>query len=1078
MVIKNSILNQIKKAVMRRTILFFQIIILLLPAALHAQSITIRGTVKDVDGVLPGVTIVEKGVPTNGVITNNFGKFSLTFRGPSRVIIVKFVGDITQEINVAGKQNIDVNMATNTHGLDEVTVVGYGKTTRITNTGAVSSINAADVREIPTANVQNTLAGRLPGFFSQQSSGQPGKDASDFFIRGQSSLNANGNQPLIIVDDIEYTYDQLQQINVNEIESISILKDASSTAIYGIKGANGVLVVTTRRGKAGTPKINFRAETGLQSATVTPTFLDSYQSAVLIDQAEANDNLVSAVQKPLSFTASDLALFKDGDDPYGHPNVNWYNEIINKYSYQTNANLDVSGGNDQIKYFISGGALDQNGDLKNFPDPRGLVDNNYYFNRYDFRSNLDLKANKTLDLRLDVTTRFSDLNQPSAAGSVIGSLYDFTQETPFTAPYLNPNGTFAYAYSPFNPAHLPTLNARLASGGNANSKRTDYNVLFNATQKLNSITDGLTATARVAYASTEQYTSNDVSSSTDIPAYHYDALTSTYTLSPNGAYVFPTYSQTGSTDIYTNDVNVQLFANYDRTFSSVNHFTGLLLLNQDASNTYANNTLLFPLTTAQIGVPSKYEGISLKIGYDYAGKYLFDFNSAYNGTDRFAPGHRFGYFPAVSAGYNINKEDFFKKMLPVFSLFKVRGSYGIVGSDAAPGNQYVYTQNYLLNSSQYGFGTSQQLNNTYYEGSLGNNNVVWERQKELDLGLDMNLLHDKVTATIDYFHYIRYDQLITPAAVSDIIGVSLPAENLGRTQNNGYDGQIGYHSSIGKVQFSTSFVFSYAKNKILYEDEPQPAYPYLAQTGHSINQPFGYHFLGYYTAAQVSEVKAFEAAHGGANSYISPTTGKLVADPIAVPANGEQIEPGDLRYADLNGDGYINVNDERAIGYPNLPNTTLGLNLQASYKGLSVSVLFQGSFNYSFILTGTGIEPFQSQFQPIMEQAWTPQNANNAQFPRLTEDPTTINSPTFYPSDYWLVNAYYVRLKTLEIRYNVPSKLLPFHLTSGSIYFTAYNLITWDNYDKYQTDPEITSNTAGDAYINQRVINLGVQLGF
>lgn len=1056
---------------MRRIILFFQIIILLLPAALHAQTITIRGTVKDADGVLPGASVVEKGIPSNGVITNTAGKFSLTLKGTSKIIIVRFVGDISQEINVAGKQNIDVNMSTNSHGLDEVTVVGYGKTTRITNTGAVSSINAADIREVPTANVQNTLAGRLPGFFSQQSSGQPGKDASDFFIRGVSSLNAAGNQPLIIVDDIEYTYDQLQQINVNEIESISILKDASSTAIYGIKGANGVLVVTTRRGKAGTPKINFRAEGGLQSATITPVFLDAYQSALLINQAESNDNLINPVQKPLSFSPADLALYKNGQDPYGHPNVDWYNQIIKKYTYQTNANLDISGGNDQIKYFVSGGALDQNGDLKNFPDPRGQIDNNYYFNRYDFRSNLDLKANKTLDLRLDVTTRFSDINQPAAAPSVIGSIYDFTQETPFSAPFLNPNGTFAYSNSPFNPLHLPTLNARLASGGNSNAKRTDYNVLFNATQQLNSITDGLTLTGRVAYASTEQFSSNDVSSSTDIPAYHYNSVTKTYTLSPSGAYVFPTYSQTGNTDIYTNDVNVQLFASYDRTFSAVHHFTGLLLFNQDASNTYANSTLAFPLDPLTVGVPSKYEGISLKVGYDYAGKYLIDFNSAYNGTDRFAPGHRFGYFPAVSVGYNMTKEDFFKKLFPVFSLFKVRGSYGIVGSDAAPGNQYVYNQNYLQNTlgGAYSFGApSENKINTYYEGALANSNVVWERQKELDFGLDMNLLKDKVTATIDYFHYNRYDQLITPAAVSEVIGVGLPAENLGRTQNVGFDGQIGYHSTIGKVQFSTSFVFSYAKNKIIFEDEPQPAYPNLARTGHSIGQPFGYHFLGYYTAAQVASVKTWEASHGGLNT----------GDPIAIPANGEQIEPGDLRYADLNGDGLINVNDQRAIGNPNLPNTTLGFNLQASYKGFSVSVLFQGSFNYSFIVTGTGIEPFQSQFQPIMEKAWTPQNASNAQFPRLTEDPTSVNSPTFYPSDYWLVNAYYIRLKTLELRYNVPSKLLPFHLASGSIYFTAYNLFTWDNYDKYQQDPEITSNTAGDAYINQRVVNFGVQLGF
>jgi TonB-linked SusC/RagA family outer membrane protein len=1053
---------------MRKIILFFQIILLLLPAALYAQNKIITGTVRDADGVLQGATVAEKDNPSNAVATGSNGKFTLTLKGKTNVIIVRFIGDITQEINVAGKNSVDVSMHTNSHGLDEVSVVGFGKTTRITNTGAVSSISATQIREVPTANVQNTLAGRLPGFFSQQSSGQPGKDASDFFIRGVSSLNPSGNQPLIIVDDIEYTYDQLQQINVNEIETISILKDASTTAIYGIKGANGVLVVTTRRGKSGAPKINFRVEGGLQSNTITPKFLDSYQSATLIDQAETNDNIGSPNPQKLTFSQADLNLFQNGDDPYGHPNVDWYNEIVNKYSYQTNSNLDISGGNDQVKYFISGGAFDQNGDLKYFPDPTGVLNNNYYFTRYDFRSNLDLKANKTLDLRLDVTTRFSDINQPLSQSSAIGSIYDFTQETPFTAPFLNPNGTFAYAYSSFNPSHLPTLNARLASGGNENSRRSDYNVLFNAVQKLDAITQGLSATARVAYANTEQYTSQNTPSSSAIPSYHYDPTTNTYTLNPNGAYVFPPYEQTGETDIYTNDVNVQLFANYDRTFGSKNHVTGLLLLNQDAATTYANSAIL--LNPLQVGVPSKYRGISLRGGYDYDGKYLFDINTAYNGTDRFAPGHQYGLFPAASVGYNMNKEDYFKNLFPFFGLFKIRGSYGIVGSDAAPGNQYVYTQNYLQGTSAYSFGESQQLYNTYYEGALANNDVVWERQKELDLGTDMNLLkNNALSITFDYFHNVRYDQLIAPAGVSEILGVGLPAVNLGRTQNQGFDGQIGYHNAIGKVQYSTTFVFSYAKNKILYEDEPQPAYPWLAQTGHSIGQPFGYHFLGYYTPADVATIQKYEAAHGGSNA----------GDPaVAVPDNGETIQPGDLKYADLNHDGIINVDDERAIGYPNLPNTTLGLNLQASYKGFSVSVLFQGSFNYSFIVTGTGIEPFQSQFQPIMLQAWTPQNAANAEFPRLTQNPTTVNSPTFYPSDYWLVNAYYIRLKTLEVRYVVPSNLLPFHLSSGSIYLSCYNLITWDNYNKYQQDPEISTNTVGDAYINQRVVNLGVQLGF
>jgi TonB-linked SusC/RagA family outer membrane protein len=1047
---------------MRKLILFFLLITSTLPAVLYAQNKVVTGVVRDEGGILPGASVVEKGVIGNGVVTNTNGRFTLTLKGNSNVLIVTFVGYATREFNVAGKTgSVDVTLTSNNQGLNEVIVVGYGKTTRVTNTGSVSSISAADIRTVPTANVQNALVGKLPGFFSTQASGQPGKDASDFFIRGISSLNPAGNQPLIIVDDIQYTYDQLQQINVNEIETITILKDASTTAIYGIKGANGVLVVTTRRGKAGKPQVNFRNETGVQSPTKTPIFLNSYQSALLINQAETNDG------KPVTFSQSDLTAFQNHSDPYGHPDVDWYNKIFKKYSYQVNSNLDISGGTDQLKYFISGGALQQNGLVRDFPDPLANVNTQYDFKRYDFRSNLDLKANKTLDLRLDITTRFSDTNSPNeSAASTLSDIYSFATETPFTAPFLNPNGSYAYAYSPFNSGHLPTLNARLATGGYQDQKRTDYNVLFNATQKLDAITDGLSLTGRVAYSSAEAYT-RSTGNYGSIPSYHYDPATNTTTLNPAASYVFPNIYYAGNVNLYTTNVNLQLFGNYDHTFGK-NHVTGLVLLNQSAQTFDANDSSFGALPSTQVGVPAKFRGVSFRGVYDFEGKYLFDIDAAYNGTDRFAANHRYGWFPAASVGYNISKENFFKKNLPVFSLFKVRASYGIVGSDVAPGNTYIYTQNYIQNSGTYNFGTSPNTYNQYYEGALANTNVVWEKQKETDIGLDMNLFKDRLSVTFDYFHNVRYDQLITPNNIPLILGVGLPAINLGRTQNQGFDGQIGYHDHIRDLQYGINFVYSIAKNKILFESEAQPAYPWLARTGKAINQPFGYKSLGYYSVADVNSINSYKAAHGGSNA----------GDPIAIPDNGEIIQPGDLKYKDLNKDGYINVFDQTAIGNPSLPNTTLGLNLTAAYKGFSISVLFQGSFNYSFIITGTGIEPFQSQFQPIHELAYTPATASIAQFPRLTTNPSTINSPTYYPSDYWLVNAYYIRLKTVDIGYQFPSKSLPLHLNNARIYLSAYNLFTWDNYNKYQQDPEVSTNTAGDAYINQRVINLGLQLGF
>lgn len=513
------------------------LLLLLLAISLSsmAQQKSISGTVKDLNGVLPGAAVVEKGVPTNGAITDADGRFKLTLKGKSNAVIVKLIGFTTQEISVTGVVTLDVILQPATQGIDEVVVVGFTQTRRITNTGAVSGITGAEIRNVPTANVQNTLMGKLPGFVSQQRSGQPGRDASDFFIRGVSSLNSEGNKPLIIVDDIEYSYDQLQQINVNEIESISILKDASTTAIYGIKGANGVLVVTTRRGKSGRPQVNVRAESGLQAPVKTPRLLDAYNTGLLVNEAYKNDGLT-----PL-FTDADLELFRNGKDPYGHPNINWYETVFKKFAQQANTNVDISGGTEAVKYFISGGFLTQNGLVKDFSDPRNEVNTNYFFRRYNFRSNLDMRANKTLTLRLDLTARFGDINEPHEA-NVVSEVYNFEKIHPYSAPVMNPDGSYAFAADTKD--KLPTINARLANGGYTRSKRTDFNALFGATQQLDFLTKGLSLTARVAYAGVEQYSRN-LFRPVDPPSYHYNPVDGSYTLDPRGNYRLQAYREYG-----------------------------------------------------------------------------------------------------------------------------------------------------------------------------------------------------------------------------------------------------------------------------------------------------------------------------------------------------------------------------------------------------------------------------------------------------------------------------------------------------------------------------------------------------
>jgi TonB-linked SusC/RagA family outer membrane protein len=1022
--------------------LIFFSLVALLPGLAFAQARVVTGTVKDANGTLAGATIVEKLQPSNAVAADDHGRFRIVLHGNSNVIVVSYLNFQRQEVNVIKDGDVQVVMQHSSQGLEESLVVGFGRKKRITNTGAVTTINADEIRDVPTSSIQNALAGKLPGFFTQQRSGQPGHDASDYFIRGVSSLNPDGNRPLIVVDDIEYTYEQLAQINVNEIESISILKDASNTAIYGIKGANGVLIVTTRRGAAGKPKFNVRLEGGGQAPVRTPKFLDSYHTAVLVNEAYANDGIAP------QFSQADLDAFKSGNDPYGHPNVNWYKEINRPYSLQANANLDISGGTSHVKYFISGGAFTQNGSVRNFSTNSDGVNSNYFYKRYNVRSNLDIQATKNLSLRLDATVRLGDINQPYAL-NVISNIYDFSKVHPYSAPFINPNGTYAFAYDTRD--QLPTINAQLATQGYNRNRRTDYNVLLGFTEKLDDITRGLSLIGRMAYASVEQNTLTLFRPYP--PTYHYDPRDQSYHLNTGvstGGYTYNTYRTLGNTDLDNQRTNVQIYLNYERMFGADHHVTSLLLWNQESFRVDVDNTGIFPVTGQ---VPQKFRGYTLKLGYDYKQKYLIDFNGAINGSDRFQARKRNGFFPAIGAGWNISKENFFSKSLPFVNLMKLRATYGVVGSDVARGNQYLYNQVYGQGSS-YSFGQTNQSAGVIYEGALGNKNVTWEKSKKFDAGLDLNLFNDKFTLSADYFHEYRYDQLVTPGNIPLILGVGVSPTNVGITVNRGWEGTFTYQDKIGQVQYSVGLVWSFAKNKILYMAEASPRYPWLAVTGHSIGQPFGYHFQGFYSAADVADPK------------------------VAKPVGSVAIQPGDLKYKDINGDGFIDQNDLTTIGKPNLPNTTIGLPIKVGYKGFDASVLFQGAFGYSLGLVGSGIEPFKGQFQHIHELRWTPGTANSAEFPRLTSNPTTINSPGAYYSDFWSINAHYIRLKTVELSYILPHKWLPLKINNGRIYLSAYNLLTWSNVGKkYQADPEAASNTAGDAYLAQRVINFGLQVG-
>jgi TonB-linked SusC/RagA family outer membrane protein len=1018
--------------------------------AFGQQQFQLKGKVSSNDGeLLVGVSVVVDGT-TNGVITDVDGNYTLTVKSGDQVTF-SYISFVKQTVKITGQRVLDIVLQPDQTVLEEVVVVGYGKVKKITLTGAVSAVSAGEIRNVPTSSVQNALTGKLPGFFSQQRSGQPGKDASDFFIRGASSLNADGNQPLIIVDDIQYTYDQLQQINVNEIESISILKDASTTAIYGIKGANGVLVVKTRRGEEGRPRINVRVEGGLTMPVRTPKFLNAYQAASLTNEAFENDGLESA--KP--FTAADLEHFRLGDDPYGHPDVNWYNEIFKNFTDQQNANMDISGGSKLLRYFVTGGFLSQNGLTRNFEDANEEVNTNYFYRRFNFRTNLDFNVTSTTKVRLDMSSRFMNINEPGGL-SAVGEVYNFRNMTPFSAPLRNPNGTFAYHNYFLTDSKDPTLNARLSNEGYTRTRRFDSNILFDVAQNFDFITKGLSGMLRVSYSSIDENYRAMRRDKSQYPTYHYSA-TGGYTLNPAAdSYDYERYRLNAGTNKAIRDLNIQTFINYERTFNNDHNVEGMLLWNrQSRTRDWANEIYFSP------EVPSKFEGYTGEIKYNYKSRYMIGLNTAYNGTDRFGKDNRFGFFPSASLGWNIGEEPFFQeKFDDKINMLKLRTSYGLVGSDVTPGNRYLFKQVYEQGGG-YSFGETPMGADSYREGTLGNEFVTWEKARKFDVGIDAAMFHNKLSFTIDYFYDYRYDQLVERNDVSLVLGIGLPRTNVGETTNQGFDGIIGYNDKFGEINFNTSLVFSYAKNKVKYKAEAQQRYPWLSETGKPIGQPFGYTWTGYYTPQDIEEINA--------------------GNPNMIPVPNIPVSAGDLKYADLNGDGIIDDFDKGAIGNPNLPATTLGWTIGGSYKGFSLSLLFQGSFDYSFSVVGTGIESFKSQFQPIHLKRWTSErfeNGEDIQFPRLTTNLSTVSSSEAYSSDFWLINAWYIRLKTIDLGYELPKNVLPKGINSTRFYVNAYNLFTKTNYDKYQQDPEISTNSAGDAYMNQRVINLGVQLSF
>lgn len=834
-------------------------------AATFAQTATVSGVVKDDTGEpVIGAGVLVKGT-TLGTITDIDGHFSFRADDLNGVLVVSFVGMETQEIPMKGKGTFDIVLKSSNTLLEEVQVVAYGAQKKVTLTGSISSVNTDELLKVPTASIGNMLSGVLSGVSSIQSSGQPGGDDPDVFIRGISTLNTMNAKPLYLVDGVERSF---FQIDPNEVENITILKDASSTAVFGVRGANGVIIVTTKRGKEGKAKINASFSYGIQTPTRMPEFVNSYDYATFLNEAYTNDG------KDPKFTPEAVEAFRTHSNPIIYPDTDWMELLFKSSAPQTQGNVNISGGTERVRYFISMGMLDQKGFFKNH-DTR--YDANFNFNRYNYRANLDIDFTKTTLVAINMGGRVEKRNFPRSGDDINQLFRRIYWATPFSGPGIV-DGKWIKGNSQYLPVGLSDGLGNIYGRGYGSKTTNVVNLDLALTQKLDFVTKGLQFKIKVAYNSGYDHTKERATSIESYqPWYRKDVTWMEHPAGSDPNEVV--YIQDGEAGLISyaesfgksRDWYAEASFDWKRDFD-LHHLSALALYNQ--SKTYYPDSD-YP------GIPRGYVGLVGRVTYDYDNKYLIEGNVGYNGSENFAPGNRYGFFPAVSGGWVLTQEEFLKDN-PVVNFLKIRASYGIVGNDRyhpyGTGfmDRFLYLPNSYFIGSGYQFGTGTSWSPGAYEKSFGNSGLSWEKSAKQNYGIDFSLFNQKLSGSIDYFYEKRTDILAKASTDPIIHAMSLPVLNLGIVSNKGVELNLKWNHKINSFRYWTNLNVSYAKNKIVYQDEVPSEYTYTLKTGHPVGQPFGLKVRGFY----------YEGMEDVADhSYV--------------------LKEGDVVYEDLNHDGKI-----------------------------------------------------------------------------------------------------------------------------------------------------------------------------
>ncbi|WP_344980536.1 TonB-dependent receptor [Compostibacter hankyongensis] len=1006
-------------------------------------AVPITGAVKDELGnPLSGVTVQVLGKNV-GTITDDNGHFSLE-ASSSDSLQFTYIGYQTKHIIVGTETRIDVTLEANAGSLNQVEIVAFGEQKKATVTGAIASIGTAELKQSPSANLKVSLAGRLPGLTVIQNGGEPGVDQTQLYLRGRGTLN--GQAPLVLVDGIER---DISYLDPNEVKNVTILKDASATALFGVKGANGVVLVTTRRGEAGKPEISLTQEFGIQSFTKTPDDVDAYTWAQLKNEAWRNDNPGAAPNDPTNqppYSADALQHFKSQDNPQAYPDHNWLQELTHKYVPMERVNLNMSGGGGFARYFVNVGYLYQGGLWKTDPDLD--YDARAFLRRYSFRANIDatLDKKKTLTTFLNVAGYLDDQNKPGkdnyGNGGTYALLNTLFQKWPSVQPGpTTPDGEVLIGDGNYGQSPWAMINRT------GYQKNTGDNVTatWGLEKDFSSLTKGLTArfvgsfdtrtvyslSARRDYERWVQFIDPNTPAANGGDSVMYLQTMTNFINTP---------LSTSTSATFQSHTQLQFFLNYARDFGK-HAVTGMLMANQES---WIRNGERLPFHL---------RGLATRLTYGYDERYNIEFDAGYNGSEQFRKGNRYGLFPAISAGWVASNESFLKGNKAI-SFLKLRGSYGIVGNDQLGDQRFLYLDDISVGTG--GFTSNLGEGHVVNEDYLGNPDLKWEIAKKGNIGLELGLF-DQLNLTVDLFTERRNNVLINRGTIPTLIGQpssSLPPINLGRIENHGYEINLKYEKIISHdFTVLANLNYNYARNKILFVDEaPKPddyAYRYR-MTGYEIGQIWGYITNdGYYQSQEQID-----------NSGLDFEIGKTP-------------RPGDLIIKDLNGDKVIDEKDIAPIRHSTVPRHTWGAALSVNYKGFDLSALFQGHFD-----VGSGTNSFAWEwydFRDYHKNAWTAERAANGEkvtFPALSQ----TQSFSEFGNTFFAENTSYVRLKSLEIGYTLPERLSRKLGTSHiRIYLNGLNLFTWDKMKFNSYDPELASQ---DTYPIQRIFNSGININF